>query len=162
MKNIPSDPIVETYGNKVRVRVCGICIEDDKLLMVKHLGLGERGIFWCPPGGGLTFQESVSECLVREFLEETGLKISVERFLFAGELLAPPLHAIELFFEVQVMSGNLQQGHDPELAGVIAETTWLNESQIREIPLGQIHRIFHHFQNFNDFFHKSEQFIFFG
>ncbi|MBC8111399.1 MAG: NUDIX hydrolase [Verrucomicrobia bacterium] len=162
MIHTPNEAIVETYGNKVRVRVCGICVEEDKVVMVKHVGLGESGVFWCPPGGGLAFGESVSECLVREFLEETGLHIIVGKFLFAGELLAPPLHAVELFFEVKVVSGNLQTGHDPELAGVIAEVAWLNESQIREIPLGQIHRLFHHFQNLSDFLHKPEQFIFFA
>jgi len=68
--------------------------------MASHHSLGESGILWAPPGGGMDFGQSVEENLTREFREETGLKVEVKRFLFINEFLAVPLHAVELFFEV--------------------------------------------------------------
>lgn len=103
------------YGNRLRVRVCGICIEDGKILLVNHRGVISSQDVWLPPGGGLEAGETITACLEREFLEETGLVIEVEKFLFKREFIHLPLHAIELFFQVKVQSGELRKGTDPEL-----------------------------------------------
>ena len=50
MKDIQKT-IVENFGNKLRVRVCGICIENNKILMVNHHSLNKGDDFWGPPGG---------------------------------------------------------------------------------------------------------------
>jgi 8-oxo-dGTP diphosphatase len=78
--------IAKVYGNKVRVRACGIVIRDNSLLMVNHLGL-TKGNFWCPPGGGVEFGQSVEDTLIKEFLEETGLNIRCGQFLFGCEYI---------------------------------------------------------------------------
>src|SRR5205814_2113551 len=95
-----SDPdhLIEIFGNKLRVRVCGICIKDQTILLIKHKYLGPKNELWAPPGGGLNFGENARTSLEREFKEETGLNVRVEDFLFIHEFLNPPLHAIELFF----------------------------------------------------------------
>ena len=90
--------IIDKFGERIRVRACGICIEASKILMVKHLIVGKQDYLWAPPGGGMKFGESARECLKREFMEETGLDIRVGDFLFVNEFKDPPLHAIELFF----------------------------------------------------------------
>ena len=54
--------ITEIYGSRVRVRVCGLCWKEDKLLMVKHKSLQKEG-FWSPPGGGIDFGQSIEETL---------------------------------------------------------------------------------------------------
>lgn len=107
--------IIETFGNRLRVRACGILVKENKLLLIKHTNLGKAGYLWSPPGGGVHFGESVAECLQREFYEETGLTVQIKKFLFAYEFLEPPLHAIELFFEVEYVSGELKLGKDPEM-----------------------------------------------
>lgn len=109
------EEIEKLYGNKLRVRVCGICLIDEKLLLIKHHNLSNSGILWAPPGGGVQFGESLKDSLVREYKEETGLKVRVEEFLFINEFLSPPLHAIELFFKVLPVGGDLQLGSDPEM-----------------------------------------------
>lgn len=48
-------------------------IRDGKTLFGKRKGNGEG--FWCPPGGHLEFGESVEDCMTREALEESGVKI---------------------------------------------------------------------------------------
>lgn len=108
--------ISKTYGEKLRVRVCGICLHENKILLVHHKSLGKTGSLWAPPGGGMEYGESAEEALRREFIEETGLMVEVERFLFVHEYLDPPLHGIELFFLVNTVSGVLVTGQDPEMS----------------------------------------------
>lgn len=104
---------VEKFGNRIRMRVCGLCYQGDELLLINHKGLYNHD-FWAPPGGGLEFGETAQNALKREFLEECDLEISVGEFLFACEFVNPPLHAVELFFEVST-SGSPQLGKDPEM-----------------------------------------------
>ncbi|MCU0419139.1 MAG: NUDIX hydrolase [Cyclobacteriaceae bacterium] len=135
-------PVHKFYGNRLRVRVCGVCIRDQRLLLINHRMA--HGPLWAPPGGGLEFGESAPACLAREFREETGLTVEVRDFLFACELLHPPLHAVELFFGVEVVGGILMTGHDPEAGSpaVIEEVAWLSATQVLAHPPAHRHRLF--------------------
>jgi 8-oxo-dGTP diphosphatase len=137
--------IIKIFGNRLRVRVCGICIEDQRILLVKHHALGPKGVFWSPPGGGLEFGESAEESLKREFLEETGLQTEVVRFLFTHEFLEEPLHAIELFFEVRKTGGRLKTGTDPEMKGgnqIIQEVKFVSQAELKIFEPSTLHNIF--------------------
>lgn len=102
------------YKGRVRVRVNGLLVQDEALLLVKMRSpVAERDV-WLPPGGGLEFGETTEECLVREFREETGLHIKVGRLRHINELLDPPFHAVEFYFDVSRTGGELQLGSDPE------------------------------------------------
>jgi 8-oxo-dGTP diphosphatase len=132
--------ITKIYGNRVRVRVCGLCRQQDKLLLVNHRSVSERD-FWAPPGGGVDFGDSIEETLKKEFLEETNLTIEVGPFAFGCEYINSPLHAIELFFEVTVTGGQLKRGHDPELQ-IIQDIAYLSPTEILSKPQAQLHGIF--------------------
>lgn len=138
-----ANEVHEYYGNRLRVRACGIAVRDGTLLMVNHRGLGVEN-FWAPPGGGIQFGENAAACLIREFQEETGLGITVGKFLFACELIKPPLHAIELFFEVTPGSGDIIVGRDPEPASpsIIKEVKFIAWEQIQRLPAEQKHGLF--------------------
>jgi 8-oxo-dGTP diphosphatase len=110
-----TDQINEIYGNRVRLRTCGLLVKDECLLMVNHYSLS-KGDFWAPPGGGVHFRERAQEGLKREFLEETGLNVTIGDHLFTCEFIRDPLHAVELFFKVDLVDGVMHTGHDPELA----------------------------------------------
>jgi 8-oxo-dGTP diphosphatase len=105
--------INEIYGNKLRVRVCGLCWNGRQLLVVNHKLSGNSN-FWAPPGGGVEFGEPLEDALIREFQEEAGITVRPVKFMFGCELLHGPLHAIELFYEVHYLSGQLTRGYDPE------------------------------------------------
>ena len=134
--------IQSLYGNKIRVRVCGLCWENGQLLMVNHRGVAEGG-FWAPPGGGLQFGESMEQRLRQEFLEETGFNISVGSFQFVCEFVRKPLHAIELFFQVSITGGTLRKGQDPEMQ-IIDDVRFLSPSALADIPQVNLHGIFGH------------------
>lgn len=105
--------IINKYGNRLRVRVCGLCWHGSKLLVANHKLYGDNN-FWAPVGGGLEFGETSKAALEREFKEEAHIEIIPGRFLFRCEYVNKPLHAIELFFEVFYKSGNISLGTDPE------------------------------------------------
>lgn len=133
------------YGNKVRARVCGLCWHNGDLLMVNHKGLAE-GDFWAPPGGGIEFGDTAAERLRIEFLEETGLDVSVGNFRFACEFITRPLHAIELFFDVEMIGGTLVKGRDPEL-NIIDAVRFMSAAELQSIPPKNIHGIFARLQS---------------
>ncbi len=147
------DEIIKKFGNHLRVRVSGILIQEGRILLAQHHSLGEAGILWAPPGGGMNFGTSAEENLVREFREETGFEVSVEDFLFVHEFLSPPLHAIELFFKVRQIGGSFITGKDPEMddAGqIIQNIAFLGPKEIHAIGKKKIHGIFRELKNFRE------------
>ncbi len=144
------EKVIEQFGNSLRIRVCGLCIESEKVLLVNHHSLNKKGDFWAPPGGGMEFGQSAEENLKREFLEETGLNIEVEKFLFVHEYLSPPLHAIELIFKVKLIDGALITGSDPELgddAQIIKNVKFMPFKEILKIERDNIHQMFYNVQD---------------
>jgi 8-oxo-dGTP diphosphatase len=148
--------IIEKFGNRLRVRVCGILIEEEKILLVKHKSIGKDGVLWAPPGGGLQFSESAEYCLKREFEEETGLEIQVEEYLFTHEFLQPPLHAIELFFRVSRINGVLKRGSDPEMSAdeqIITGVSLLSFDEMKNLDPDSLHYVLRILNNLNDLFY---------
>ena len=135
-----NEEITRIYGNRTRVRVCGLCYLDNKLLMVNHSAMANRD-FWAPPGGGVEFGQSLSEALIREFREETGLIVEVGKFRFGCEFIQAPLHAVELFFEVTRLSGDLKTGSDPELQ-IISEVRLMSNEEINSLSYDNLHGVF--------------------
>jgi 8-oxo-dGTP diphosphatase len=139
------EDIIKNFGGKLRVRVNGICIEDEKILLIKHESLSPSGYFWSPPGGGMEYGASASENLEREFFEETGLEVKVGELLFVHEYLNVPLHAIELFFSVVKIKGVLILGLDPEMPHnrqIISDIKWMDIKEIKKIDKGNRHQVF--------------------
>jgi 8-oxo-dGTP diphosphatase len=144
--------LVDKFGGRLRTRVNGILIENETVLMIKHK-MSEERFFWNVPGGGMKYGFSVQENLEREFLEETGLHIKVKKFICAHEFLESPLHAVELFFEVEQIGGNLKMGIDPELhqsKQLITEIRYLNLENLNLIKNAEKHPIFWGIKSLND------------
>lgn len=136
------DILPNPYHKKVRIRICGVLVENEHILLVRHQGLGNLGFFWSPPGGGLEFGESVSDALVREFLEETHLEIRIGDFLTFHEHRDDRFHALELFFEVFRVSGEARLGTDPETSGsgpILDDLQYFNRDQLLQLPTAALH-----------------------
>ena len=127
------------------MRSCGILLTDEGILLLKHAGVGPGGFLWSPPGGGVDFGESLEETLKREFLEETGLTVDVESFLFCNEFIGKQHHALEFFFKVNIVAGALKLGTDPELdkdQQLLLEARFFQDKEILSIPRDNLHEIF--------------------
>lgn len=141
------------YGNKVRLRVCGLLATPEAILLVHHIGLGQDGHLYSPPGGAPNFGETIQDALKREFQEETGLVIEIERFAFVNQYLNPPLHAVELFYWVKEVGGNLSLGIEPELpehSVLMNKLAWFSFQELSSIPQTQKHNLFNFSKSFED------------
>jgi 8-oxo-dGTP diphosphatase len=127
----------QKFGNRIRVRVCGLLFDEERLLLVRHHGIGAENILWLPPGGGVEFGERMEDALIREFKEETGMKIQVNRLLTMHEYIESPLHAIEFFFLVTADPHQRPaKGTDPELKEkqIIQEVKYVTFNELAVMP----------------------------
>ena len=69
-KKVGKDKIILNF-------TCGILSQSGKILLQKRADKGTWGL----PGGAIELGESSVEALVREFYEETGLKVTVKKLL---------------------------------------------------------------------------------
>ena len=147
----------EVFGNKLRLRVSGLCYKDDSILLIKHSIDGQ--ILWAPPGGGVNFGEYIEEALIREFKEETNLNITPADFLFFTEFIQLPLHAIELFYKVESYSGVISVGNDPEMGdqNIIQDVEFYTIEQINKIPQDHLHSILRNCNNLIELLDKRGQ-----
>lgn len=107
--------------------------------------MGNGNVLWSVPGGGMNYGQKAEENLIREFLEETGLKVAVRKYLFVHEYLDPPLHGMEHFFLVRKTGGKLILGTDPELVlsnQILAEIRWMDINELLSLPKVALHQIF--------------------
>lgn len=162
MGNIESE-IEKKFGRKLRLRVNGLLVEQDKVLLIKHR-MAEDRHFWNLPGGGMEYGADVPSNLQREFLEETGLEVEVGDFLFVYEFLEPPLHAVELFFEVKRMRGSLGLGTDPELSRenqIMTRLEFLSLEEVDKIEEEEKHRMLWKINSLDDI-RKRKGYFYFG
>lgn len=107
---------VSARDEKPLVRLTGILIEDDEILLVQE-SLRER-TNWNVPGGKLEFGESIREGLRREMREETGLDVEVgdllyvcDRFRSLGD------QVVDMSFIVRRRAGALISGRVVDAEG---------------------------------------------
>ena len=90
---------------KFNVRVYGILINDRQELLVTDELINNMEITKLP-GGGLEFGEGTSECIVREFLEETGFAVEVTGHFYTTDFFVasafnPDSQVISIYYKVR-------------------------------------------------------------
>ena len=94
------------------VGVAVIILEDRKIL----LGKRSRGTYkhqWCIPCGYVEWGEDIRTAAYREFLEETGLKVTVgEVYTAHSNFHDPRSLTVGIWFKGTVTGGKLQAGDD--------------------------------------------------
>ena len=138
------EQINQCHGGKLRLRVCALIVQEQKLLLLKHKGLGPLWHLWLPPGGGCEYGQSLTQNLQRELLEETGLQISPGQLAYVHEHLVPPLHAVELFYFAEITGGTLSIGADPEYPEdqqIITDLQWMNKQEINALDKQEKHAV---------------------
>ena len=96
------------------VRVTGVLIEGDKILLVEQNVTKTR--HWSLPGGALEFGETIEQGLIREMREETGLDVSVGNLLYVRDWIPDDGHVVHITFLVSKLGGNLGTGDGAEFA----------------------------------------------
>ena len=90
------------------VGVAVILLENRRLLCGERKDGG-----WCIPCGHVEWEESVEEAAIREFLEETGLIISIESiFAVQSNFHDPQHHTVGIWYRGKKLGGSLRAGGD--------------------------------------------------
>ena len=76
-----SDMAVRCDDGLINIRVGAIIMRDGKILMVGN----ERNDYFYSVGGRIKFGETAEEAVIREVLEETGVRMEVDRLGFVHE-----------------------------------------------------------------------------
>lgn len=127
---------INSYSGKLRIRVCGLLVKDEKLLLVRLKSPVTGQQVWLPPGGGVDFGERLEGALIREFREETGLLVEVGNLLHINEIIESGFHAVELYFRVSGQKGEVKLGTDPEHTAadqILEEIGFFSKSEMSEI-----------------------------
>ena len=75
---------------QIRLRVGGVYVQQDKILLVRHEKDGHS--YWLLPGGGCEFGEDLKKALERELREEAGIETRTGNLLFVCESIPPDRH----------------------------------------------------------------------
>ncbi len=123
------------------VRAYGILIHDDRLALVRSSNPKHDPPLWWLPGGGLDFGESPEEALVREFMEETGLRVEQPRlFRVTSDLRSrengDQVHTVRLIYSVSYHSGELES----EIHGTTDHAAWFRYDELDEINVADYAR----------------------
>lgn len=86
-----------------RVTVRGIVFKDGKLLCAKLKPYRsiKQTEFWCTPGGAVEIGESLYDGLVREMVEETGVKPEIGHLLYVQQYADSEEEQMEFFFYIK-------------------------------------------------------------
>jgi ADP-ribose pyrophosphatase YjhB (NUDIX family) len=101
-----------------RLAVYGLAIDGGRLLLCRASSATEVEGWWWLPGGGVDFGESPPEALIREFVEETGLTVTVGALLGVVSDVRPrqrtaeDIHTVRLIYAISSWTGTLQHETD--------------------------------------------------
>ncbi|MBQ9198051.1 MAG: NUDIX domain-containing protein [Clostridia bacterium] len=105
-----SDMTVACDGGLINLRVGAIIIKDGRFLMVGN----ERSDYLYSVGGRIRFGETAEEAVVREVMEETGVRLEIDRLGFVHENyfygdaptnLGKLIYEISFFYYMKVPEG---------------------------------------------------------
>ncbi|TDM07885.1 NUDIX hydrolase [Macrococcus lamae] len=109
----------------------GICIKENKILMVLQ-GTPDEEKLWTVPSGGLEEGEQYEQCCIREVYEETGFTVKIVQFLSTKETTIKDFKVTVQYFLVEITGGSLTL-HDPD--ELIHEIAWIDSERLKEIKL---------------------------
>lgn len=123
-------------------RVAGILIRNNKILLQKP----QHDDGYSIPGGHVAFNETSENALVREFKEEIGTDIKIDRLMMVGENFFPwgskPCQQISLYYlislcdEKQILLDGTFKAYDDMCDEQInLDFCWIPLSQLKDIKL---------------------------
>ena len=93
------------FRPKFRAAVAAMIFDEKgRILLFRHT---YRKFEWGIPAGGLEYGEQPEKAIVREFFEETGMQIEVEKLLLAES--SKEDHNISLIFLCEIVEGSFNQ-----------------------------------------------------
>ena len=96
-----------------RITSDGIIINDDQILLIRRKNEPFKNK-WALPGGFVEYGESTEDAVIREILEETGLKTKVSDLVgvYSDPARDPRGHTITIAYILEVLDGIARAGDD--------------------------------------------------
>lgn len=88
------------------IRITGILIENNEILLVKQKLSDKRN--WSLPGGRLERGETLSQGLIREMKEETGLDVELVRMLYVCDVASSSNTILHITFLIKRVGGEIE------------------------------------------------------
>lgn len=88
------------------IRITGILIENNEILLVQQKLSDKRN--WSLPGGRLERGETLSQGLIREMKEETGLDVEIVRMLYLCDVAASSNTILHITFLIKRIGGKIE------------------------------------------------------
>lgn len=110
----------------VKLGVRAVIIQDNKILMVKHLENNQE--FYIFPGGGLEKNESIFGTAEREVKEETNVQVKAEKLIYYRKFVGPESYGAEFYILCSLVNktDEISLGIDPEKSEpVLVGTEWV-------------------------------------
>ncbi|MGE7880497.1 NUDIX domain-containing protein [Bacillus sp. NPDC094077] len=116
--------------NVMQVRVTGILIEDEKVLLVKQRVANRN---WSLPGGRVENGETLEEAMVREMREETGLEVKVKKLLYVCDKPDTLPSLLHITFLLERIAGE-----------ITLPSNEFDHNPIRDVQMVAIKELSHH------------------
>ena len=88
------------------IRITGMLIENNEILLVQQKLSDKRN--WSLPGGRLERGETLSQGLIREMKEETGLDVEIIRMLYLCDVAASSNTILHITFLIKRIGGEIE------------------------------------------------------
>lgn len=107
----------------------GILYHNRKVLFVRQVS-GE----WVIPGGGLEKGETTRDCVMREFMEEVGLKVKIVTPLYFDEFKNGGRNCLALYYFVK-MEEDVEQEMKVKPEDDIVNAKWFTRKKIQSMDV---------------------------
>lgn len=104
-------------------------MSDERLLMVLR-GRGRGAGKWSIPGGRVKPGETPEQAVVREVMEETGVRGQCEALVGSVELVGPDHHFVILDYRMRLLANK-----DPVAGDDAAEVAWVPLGEVAQLSL---------------------------
>jgi len=113
-----------------RISAGAIIIKDNKILLVRYPdNHGNSNLV--APGGGVNNEEGLSQAVVREVKEETGIEIVPDKILCVEDLYSRKYRMVKVWFLCQVTGGQLERTQGA-IAEKIIEAKWYTKRELMD------------------------------
>lgn len=119
--------------SKFRIAAYGVVWDSQgRILLAKASDKAVDPGWWFLPGGGVEHGEHPRDAVIREFYEETGLSVEVERARDVwSAVTSAGVHTNAVIFDVRITGGRLR----PEVDGTTEDACWVFPEDIRGEPM---------------------------
>lgn len=112
-----------------RIAAGAIIIQEEKILLARYNDRHGKSYLVGPGGGVHSDSESVTQALIREVREETGLEVSPYKLLFVEDLLSSRYRMVKIWFLCNTVGGQVEKTQGAIDEGIV-EVRWYGRDEL--------------------------------